>query len=568
MIRATNLSYQNFLSAGNAPIVVNLDKHQTTLIVGRNGSGKSSMTDAICFAWFGRPLRNINKPTVVNSINGRDCLVELEFTTNAGHFKVRRGIKPTIFEIYRNGVLEPVPADLKEYQTYLEDTILKLNYKTFMQVVVLGSASYTPFMQLTALARRSIIEDLLDIQIFSVMSSLVKDDLSTLKAAIDSTNVTRHMLQEQLTLALKYEAQKTQDQQERLHDIQELLAATTAQVRVLKGDWNRLQTEYQALEPKKSLFDGLSSDVNDYNVKLARLESRTQLIESDITKFQELSVCPTCTQSVNDTFKAERIATLKNDCDTLYRAISTLTKDKATAVAQMAELDTALVSMTTINQTLTEIKTKVPLLAQRMKELKAESVRIAQQQLPSASAPDVTDIQTRLSDAQTAQTTQSAERVILDASVMLLKDNGIKTRVVQHYLPIINQYVNQYLTALDLPIHFTFDDQFNEVMKSRHRDTFSYENFSEGEKKRIDIALLFTWRAIARLKNSADVNLLILDEVFDGSLDFAGMDDFLKVLNTLETSTRIFVISHRDLLIDRFINVYTFEKIQGFTQYR
>lgn len=565
MIKATKLIYQNFFSTGNAPITVALDSHQSTLVVGRNGAGKSTMTEAICFAWFGRALRNVNKPTVVNSINGRDCLVELHFETNSGNYIVKRGLKPTVFEIYHNGQLIPPPADAKDYQTMLEESILKLTYKTFMQVVVLGSASYTPFMQLTTAARRGIIEDLLDIEVFSEMSALAKDDLSKLKVDIDKCMTTRNLLNEQLRMAQSFEAAIEQDQKDQLSKVHQAIATVTQEIADAEADYEDLQEDHAAMLPVKSQYDGIVTKRQELKAVLSKLNAKKDRIDKDHAFYDANDVCPTCTQSITNEFKDGIYRQLALDADKVAQAVTKAQGMDVVLTKNASALQVDLQTLSDLQTQMTRIKAQIPLLQRRMKELNTEATRILTP-VQKPAPVDTGAIQTKLTDVTKDQTDLSKQKVVYDAATMLLKDNGIKTRVIKHYLPIINQSINVYLNALDFPIQFTFDDEFKEVMKSRHRDDFAYENFSEGEKKRIDLALLLTWRAVAKMKNSASVNLLILDEVFDSSLDASGIDEFLKILAGLEKDTHVFVISHRtDQMVDKFSHTLTFEKQKGFS---
>jgi DNA repair exonuclease SbcCD ATPase subunit len=569
MIIFTHVKYQNFLASGNAPISIPLNAHSATLIVGHNGTGKSTLSEAICFALFGRPMRNITKPKLVNSINNRDCLVELDFTTNSSSYKIRRGIKPNVFEIYEGGNLIPAPASVLDYQTMLEDHILKLNYKSFMQVVVLGSASYVPFMRLTGASRREIIEDLLDIEVFGAMNVLTKEDLTGLKVATDKGQTEIALVSKQVEMAQSYTDHLEDQRAEQLAKIDATLQSVQTTVAALEAE---RQTHAAALIPYAAIqtaYDTAHTKQVEYEKMLTKIAAQDKKARKERTFYEEHDHCPTCEQGIDETFKAGRYEVLaKTEADAakaLAQCQALITKYRAQVDTAQAELDKA----DSIQKQYDAITAKLPVHQARIKELQAERVKIAAAVPAVAVVADVDELQAQLDALLTTQQALAKRRIIVEAAAMLLKDNGIKSKVIRHYIPIINKSINHYLSAMDFPILFQLNDEFAETIKSRHRDDFSYDSFSEGEKKRIDLALLLTWRAVARLKNSASTNLLILDEVFDSSLDANGTEEFLKIIAALESDTNIFVISHKtDQLIDKFANTITFEKSRGFSQIR
>lgn len=562
MIIFDRVTYRNFLASGDVPITLELNTHASTLIIGVNGAGKSTMTEAICFALFGRALRNINKPALVNSINKRDTLVELWLTIGQTQYQIRRGIKPSLFEIYVDGVLVPAPASLADYQTLLETTILKINYKSFMQIVVLGSASFVPFMRLAPAARREIIEDLLDIEIFSAMSGLTKDELTETKTAGDQLTLQRVLLDDQIRMAQTFTTQLTDERESKLAIIQTATESTETQIANLRAQQTILTEQLNAYASVRPAYQIASQKLSEYTTTYRAINTREKKLEKERLFYTTHDECPTCEQSITDTFKHTRFDLLSEkeaaaqtaqiQCQVLIDKYQTLTN------IQQDRLDEADAIRAEYNL----IDVQVPIHTRRLRELADERKTVS---APPPAPVDIEALQTRQQDVYAQHVLVSTRRSVLETALALLKDSGIKARVIKHYLPIINKHINYYLTAMDFPIHFTLDEEFKEHIQSRHRDEFSYESFSEGEKKRIDLALLLTWRAIARLKNSAACNVLVLDEVFDSSLDVNGTEEFLKIIHTLEHAN-VFVISHKtDSLIDKFHHVITFEKQRGFS---
>lgn len=562
MIIFDRVTYRNFLASGDVPITLELHAHASTLIIGVNGAGKSTMTEAICFALFGRALRNINKPALVNSINKRDTLVELWLTIGQTQYQIRRGIKPSLFEIYVDGVLVPAPASLADYQTLLETTILKINYKSFMQIVVLGSASFVPFMRLAPAARREIIEDLLDIEIFSAMSGLTKDELTETKTAGDQLTLQRVLLDDQIRMAQTFTTQLTDERESKLAIIQTATESTETQIANLRAQQTTLTEQLNAYASVRPAYQIASQKLSEYTTTHRAIGTREKKLEKERLFYTTHDECPTCEQSITDTFKHTRFDLLSEkeaaaqtaqiQCQVLIDKYQTLTN------TQQDRLDEADAIRAEYNL----IDVQVPIHTRRLRELADERETVS---APPPAPVDIEALQTRQQDVYAQHVLVSTRRSVLETALALLKDSGIKARVIKHYLPIINKHINYYLTAMDFPIHFTLDEEFKEQIQSRHRDEFSYESFSEGEKKRIDLALLLTWRAIARLKNSAACNVLVLDEVFDSSLDVNGTEEFLKIIHTLEHAN-VFVISHKtDSLIDKFHHVITFEKQRGFS---
>lgn len=564
MVEFEGIRYSNFLATGQVPIYIRLNSHATTLIVGTNGSGKSTITEAITFALFNRPLRKINKPMLVNSINRKDTMVEIWFTVNEQKYHVKRGIAPAVFEIYNNGNLIPQPASIDDYQRMLEEHILGMNFKSFYQIVVLGSASYVPFMKLTAAQRREIVEDLLDIQIFGNMSALTKEELSATKSKMDALQQQRELLNQQRIMAETFTEQVTTQRDTTLVEIDAKIAETQRTLAELQVRCQSLKESLTAFDEIRQALADAEKAERDYESTLRQIEKKERALTKERTFYEENDDCPTCAQAISPDFKEEKFTALtKKEADAAaarHKCVEVIRKYQSKIQGFMVTLE----EHSELQRQLTTIQAQAPLHKRRITELQRE-------RLEANSAPqkvqtvDIKGLEEKVTDVSKELEGASRKRSILDTANVLLKDSGIKSKIVKHYLPIINKQINSYLTAMDFPIHFTLDQEFEEHMQSRNRDKYTYESFSEGEKKRIDLALLLTWRAVARLKNSAACNLLFLDEVFDSSMDAAGTEEFLKIIQALE-KVNVFVISHKtDQLIDKFSHVLYFEKQRGFS---
>lgn len=563
MITFESVSYQNFLSSGNVSITIPLNTHTSTLIVGRNGAGKSTLTEAVSYALFGRPIRNINKPNLLNSINKRDMLVELKFHIGETSYRIRRGMKPTVFEIYQDGTLIPAPASIIDYQTLLETQILGMNHKSFLQIVVLGSASYVPFMRLTPAARRDIIEDILDIEIFSAMHALAKDELGQLRARSEVLATERKLLDEQIRMAESFHSQMSEQRDVQQQAIRDELGRAHAHVQKLDGNIAGLVAAIQACEDVTTQLDAAQQKLSNYDTTKRAIAGRVKKLEKEREFYTSHDQCPTCTQSITDAFKQTRYESIQQKQSDADSAIAQCEGLIQKYTARLTELATQRDARSELVQECTRYEAQRAVLKQRIRELQTQLD--AALPPPTTTVVDMAQLQTHVADVIEEQQTLSRKKLIAESATTLLKDTGIKARIIKHYLPIINKHINAYLTAMDFPIHFMLDENFEEHIQSRHRDDFSYESFSEGEKKRIDLALLLTWRAVARLKNSASCNILVLDEVFDSSLDTSGTEEFLKIIHTME-HTNIFVISHKtDSLIDKFSHVLHFERQRGFS---
>jgi len=556
----------NFLSTGNSANTVLLDKSPTTLIIGRNGEGKSTILDALCFALFGKPFRNINKGQLVNSINQKNCMVEIKFSVANVEYRIRRGIKPNLFEIYQNDVLMNQDSAARDYQKILEQQILRLNYKTFTQVVILGSASFVPFMQLPSNQRREVIEDILDIKIFSTMNQLLKEKISETKD--DITKIENQIS----TAKTKVESQQaiiktiTEAKTTAIENIKSKILTNSAEILHTESEISIIVQEITVLKGSISDKEGVAADLDKAKHIRSKLTSKIEECEHNKTFFSTNHVCPSCTQEIEESHRTKVVQEIsvniennKSKIEELETILSKL-NDKLQEISDITrkisdktiELSTRNSSISILNRQNSEMQAEIESTKTDTSNLDDEKVKL--KELAKA-AMDMIDSKTSLQEIKNFQ----------DVASVLLKDTGIKTAIIREYLPAMNKLINKYLNAMEFYVHFELDESFNEKIKSRHRDEFTYASFSEGEKMRIDLAILFTWRQIAKMKNSVNTNLLILDEIFDSSLDNAGTDYFLSVMGQFEKSN-VFVISHKgDQLFDKFRSVIKFEKKNDFS---
>ncbi len=568
MIKFKRVRWKNFLSTGNSFTEIQLDRSASTLIVGENGAGKSTILDAICFALFGKPFRSINKPQLVNSINGKNCIVEIDFTIGKKSYNIIRGIKPAIFEIRCDNSILNQDAASRDYQKILEEQILKLNFKSFTQIVILGSASFTPFMQLPPAHRREIIEDILDIQIFTVMNSVLKDKMSVLKDTIKTIEGQIEIGKQKVKLQNEYIKQLEESQKKREADAQ--LAIIESQ-----GTISRLQQEAtQLVENLQALKDSVSdeSTVTSRRTELVSLlKSLTQRIDSardQITFYEEHDNCPTCSQSLTGELKDTAIEKHSHKIEEINAALDELNRKISEVETRIDAISVVKNSIADVQDSIVDINSKIISEQTFIRKIQTEAEKSIDSENSLVSAKSaLKDLAKEVVSSAESKSKLKEDSYYFEACATLLKDTGIKTRIIKQYLPAINKLVNKYLTAMDFFVSFELDETFKEVIRSRHRDDFSYASFSEGEKQRIDLALLFTWRTIAKMKNSASTNLLILDEVFDSSLDNNGTEFVMNLLNTLGEETNTFVISHKgDQLFDKFRSLIKFEKQQNFSQ--
>jgi DNA repair exonuclease SbcCD ATPase subunit len=567
MIVFEKVKWKNFLSTGNLFTEVPLNQNSSTLIVGTNGSGKSTLLDALCFGLFGKPFRNINKPQLMNSINQKDCLVEIEFSIKSKNYKIVRGIKPAIFEIYADNELVNQNAATKDYQEFLEKNILKLNFKSFTQIVILGSASFVPFMQLSAADRRAIIEDLLDIQIFSKMNTLIKEKTTTNKDDILRKKNQQNLLEKLLTVQLERLNELKQNNVDRISEYELEITNNNSSIVELQKSNDNLKRE---INLRQEIVDSLLSAKTKIK-KVTKLESQIEnnisKIDTDLTFFATNDSCPTCKQAIQDAFKQNILSELNTKKTECLHGLELLKSKIDEEQKKIEEINTA-------QEDIQKYQTKIAVNNTSISSANDQIAKLQKQIDTVRNSKNVDDLEKNeiasLKEQQVLCETDLKnlmnEKKYLDFATTLLKDGGIKTKIVRQYLPIINRLVNRYLSALDFFVNFNLDEAFKETIKSRHRDEFSYASFSEGEKQRIDMALMLTWRAVAKIKNSANTNLLILDEIFDSSLDTNGTEELMKILNLLE-DTNLFIISHKgDILQDKFRNVIRFDKVNNFSR--
>ena len=567
MIVFKKLSWKNFLSTGNQPNTLILNKSTTTLIIGKNGEGKSTCLDALCFALFGKPFRNINKNQMINSINGKNALVEIEFSIGKKEYKIVRGIKPNIFEIYLDGVMVNQDAASKDYQKILEQQILRLNYKTFTQVVILGSASFVPFMQLSSAQRREVIEDILDIKIFSTMNSLLKEKANATKDEISRVEAA-------LTLA----KQKVESQQAIIKTISEAKTTAIENIRAkISANSSEILSGEREIEIILSEINTLKASINDKETIAEGIEQaksfRSKLLQKIETCehqsgfFNEHAICPSCDQDIPEQHKSKiledlnsklleqngKVGEIETILSNLNEKLSSIAETQSKITDKNIELSTRNSAITLLNKQVKEMQAEVESTKTDTANLDEEKTKL------KGLAQEAMDNINKKKDLDSTKELQ-------EVAGALLRDTGIKTAIIREYLPVMNKLINQYLNQMDSYIHFELDEAFNETIKSRFRDEFTYASFSEGEKMRIDLAILFTWRQIAKLKNSVNTNLLMLDEIFDSSLDVNGTDYFLNLMNTLGEHSNVFVISHKgDQLFDKFRSVIKFEKRNDFS---
>lgn len=568
MITFEKLRWKNFLSTGNFFTEIQLNRSNSTLIVGQNGAGKSTILDALCFVLFGKPFRKINKPQLVNSINGKDCTVEIEFTIGDKRYKVIRGIKPNIFEIYCNDKMVNQDAKVKDYQEHLEKLILKLNYKSFTQVVILGSASFVPFMQLSPSDRRTIIEDLLDIEIFSTMNVLLKQRLADNKENITTSKSSMELLVEKIKLQKENIELHKKNSDEEIAKKRQEVANNQTQAVTITNEISAINTTVAGLMKSIENSEVLQKKSSKLTQLESQMESRVKKLDKDITFFHDNDNCPTCKQGLEHEFKTEQVTTLSTTKQEVQNGLIEINR-------QIQEVNDELNLISNINKDITKHNLEsakkwatLESINKYVKNLETEIVELEQKKDNIENNNEhLKELKAELGKSVEYQKELITEKQYFDFASGMLKDSGIKTRIIKQYLPIMNKLINKYLTSMNFFVNFNIDENFEETIKSRFRDAFSYYNFSEGEKFRIDVALLLTWRQIARLKNSVNTNLLILDEVFDSSLDTGGTDEFMKLIYDLGQDTNVFVISHKgDQLFDKFRSVVRFEKKNNFSQ--
>jgi len=566
MIKFEKVRWKNFLSTGNQFTEIDLNRNETTLIIGENGAGKSTVLDALCFSLFGKPFRTISKSQLVNTVNAMETVVEIEFSIASRRYKVVRGIKPNKFEIWQNDVMLNQEANSRDYQKILEQQILKLNYRSFTQVVILGSSTFVPFMQLKAKFRREVVEDLLDIKIFSMMNMILKQRLKDLVIELQEVEYNYKLSGEKITMQKTY-----------IEDIKNN-AGIIIKEKQTNYDNNFIELDKKVNnkktleETQKTLFESVEDQINIESKDVKLKDLRSTLIEKQKEKdkmiafFEKHDDCPVCTQDIPKDFKSEMIVTKETEKKEIVDGLIKMEKEIDKTQSRLSEIVKVTNQIQDNSIQIAQLNTSIKELEKYQERLSNEITELEKSTINNSDEEKLKILQDEFNTIEQNRKDLKEEKVYKEATRAMLQDTGIKTKIIKQYLPIMNQLINKYLASMEFYVNFTLDENFDETIKSRFRDNFNYASFSEGEKMRIDLALLFTWRAIAKMKNSTNTNLLVLDEIFDSSLDSAGTDEFLKILNTLE-GENVFVISHKqDVLVDKFKHTLKFEKNKNFSK--
>lgn len=567
MIIFKTIRWKNLLSTGNNFTEIKLNEKHSTILLGQSGSGKSTLLDAIAFSLFNRPFRNINKNQLVNMVNGKNCLVEVEFSIGSQNYMVRRGIKPTVFEIYCDDVLVNQDSHSKDYQQYLERNILKFNFKAFTQIIVLGASNFTPFMQLKPADRRVIIEGLLDIEIFSVMNTLLKQRASSLKQSINDNEFASSIVKEKISIQEKYISDISKDKEEKIKENLASIEKHKTDIQKIRVDNDQHRASIVALQEKIDFKDDLLMQIDKIRDIKSKLDSNVKKTKREITFYEENHSCPTCSQDIPDSFKLVEIEKKTNKITEWQTGLADAETALSRFITRMEEVKSIEDEIDKINYQIGKNESVISGINQFIKKLAQETLDLKEQQ---ATPKDKNEELQRLTEdglrLESEREQFSIQKNVQDLATMLLKDNGVKARIIKQYLPLINKHTNVFLNAMNFFVSFHIDEEFNEMIKSRGRDDFSYENFSEGEKQRIDLALLFTWRTIAKMKNSVNTNLLIMDEVLDSYLDTSATENVLALLNSdMFRDTNIFVISHKETISDKFQKTIRFTKNKNFS---
>tara|TARA_A100001391_G_scaffold155606_1_gene113438 strand:+ start:2888 stop:4600 length:1713 start_codon:yes stop_codon:yes gene_type:complete len=567
MITFQKIKWKNFLSTGNNWTEIDFQQHNTNLIIGTNGSGKSTMLDALTFALFNKPFRKINKSQLVNTANEKDCVVEIEFNVNNRDYLVRRGIKPNIFDIEVNGNPLHKQADDRTNQKILEETILKVNYKSFTQIVILGSSTFVPFMQLTGANRRDVIEDLLDIRIFSAMNNLIKEKIRSQKEQVRSLDLKKDNLKDKMSMQKNFIKELEEQGKTNIAENQKKRDKLSDEICVLIMQTEGLEDNVYGLTEKQKKLTGASEKLKKLNNLKGKITQKVTTITKEHKFFSDNVTCPTCTQPIEEEFRLNRISDVQTKAKELkkgYKDLEETIKKEQNRERHFTQLSQEI---TKLNHDISQNNTRISFSQRQIRDLEEEVQRITKQfKNRNTEHEKLTEFKENFQQTIEDLSSRRDEITHYDFAYSLLRDDGVKTKIIKKYLPFINQQVNRYLQLMDFYINFTLDEEFNETVKSPIHEDFSYSSFSEGEKMRIDLALLFTWREVARVKNSVNTNLLIMDEVFDSSLDGFGTDEFLKIIKFVIKDANIFVISHKSDLHDKFDNVLKFDKIKGFSR--
>tara|TARA_Y100000004_G_scaffold158397_1_gene184656 strand:- start:711 stop:2426 length:1716 start_codon:yes stop_codon:yes gene_type:complete len=568
MILFKQIRWRNFLSTGNTFTEVNFTESQTNLIVGTNGAGKSTILDALTFVLFNKPFRKINKPQLINSVNEKDCVVEIEFSTGSVDWKVVRGIKPNIFEIYKDDQLLDRAAAATDQQKWLEENVLKLNYKSFTQIVILGSASFVPFMQLPAASRREIIEDLLDIRIFSFMSNILRERIRKTNESVRELTIRKDLVEEKIEMQNNFIEELDNRGKQNIKDKKEKIWQNLQKENDLLGVNDLKNNELELVQKKIESFSNSDKKIKKLGTLRGKLQQKVSTITKEHKFFKENTVCPTCDQKIEESFRLNRINDAQSKAKELQQGFLELEDAIRLEEEKVNQFKVLSREATNLTHDISKNNTRISGIQNRTRELEQEIQTITEQLENRNTERHVLEkLNGELENLQNEQSEQKQNNIYNDFAHSLMKDGGVKSKIIKRYLPLMNQQINKYLQLMDFYINFSLDEEFKETIKSPIHEDFSYESFSEGEKMRIDLSLLFTWREIAKMKNSANTNLLILDEIFDSSLDGFGTEYFTKIIKFVVTDANVFVISHKaDELVDKFDNIIKFDKIKGFSK--
>tara|TARA_R100001463_G_scaffold35957_5_gene77959 strand:+ start:1332 stop:3044 length:1713 start_codon:yes stop_codon:yes gene_type:complete len=567
MITFQKIRWRNFLSTGNQFTEVELNQHRTNLVVGTNGAGKSTMLDALTFVLFNKPYRKINKPQLANTTNERECVVEIEFTINTRQYLVRRGIKPNVFDIVVNGTQLHREADDRAMQRILEENILKLNYKSFTQIVILGSSTFVPFMQLTASNRREVIEDLLDIRIFSAMNSILKEYVREKKNQVKSLDLKKETLKDKMKMQKNFIEELENRGNANIDSNKKKVGSLDEEILLYMKQNSGIEESIFQYTKEQESVTGADNKLAKLNNLKGKLSQKVGTITKEHKFFTENTVCPTCTQDIEEEFRLNRIEDAQNKAKELRDGYEELEKTIKFEQERERQFIALSKEITKLTHDISQNNTRINLNQRQIRDLENEIQTITNNlQNRNTEHEKLEEFRENLQKTIEDLSDKKQEIVYHDFAYSLLKDDGVKTKIIKKYLPFINQQVNRYLQMMDFYINFKLDEEFGENIESPIHENFSYSSFSEGEKMRIDLALLFTWREVARVKNSANTNLLIMDEVFDSSLDGFGTDEFLKIIRYVVQDANIFVISHKQDMLDKFESVVKFDKVKGFSR--
>ena len=568
MIIFKKVRYKNFLSTGQQFIEINLNEAPTTLVVGNNGAGKSTMLDALCFGLFSKPFRAVKKDQLVNTINEKECLVEVEFQIGKKQYKIIRGIKPNVFEIWCNDIMLNQDAAVRDYQKHLEQHILKLNFRSFTQVVILGNASFVPFMQLRARHRREVVEEILDIEIFSKLNLMFREKAKTQDETIKQADFNYQLLDGKIDTQQKHIDDISNTNKDTVNLKEVAITNSETDIENYQEDIARVRREITDLQTEILDQTKITSKHGKLTAMEAKLENTCIKHKKELKFFQSHDDCPTCQQSIDEAFKKATIVVKEAKVIELELGMKQIDNAITTSQKKLDKINQTVVAIREKELLINRYETSITEIQKYKSKIQKEIDDLSDEKFSTGVATgELNQLQEQLVDAEKNKLKQKEEKLYIDTARHLMQDTGIKTKIIKQYLPIMNQYINKNLADMDFFVNFTLDEEFNETIKSRHRDDFQYHSFSEGEKLRIDLAILFTWREIAKLKNSTNTNLLILDEIFDSSLDTSGTDEFMRILYHTMNKENVFVISHKgDTLIDKFPRVMKFEKYKNFTR--